>query len=60
MGLGSLVWLVDHAGECRGVCAVLHLDALPVQPAEVDRHRRRSHQNDHNDREHRQDGSSLC
>ena len=60
MSLGSLVRLVDHAGESCGVCAVLHLDALPLEPAEVDRHRRCSYQNDHNDRQHRQDGSSLC
>jgi hypothetical protein len=38
VGLGALVGFVDHTGQRGGVCAVLDLKTLPVQPAKVDRH----------------------
>jgi hypothetical protein len=38
---------------------MLDLDTLPVQPAQVDGHRRSPHQDDKHDGHHREDGAPI-
>ena len=60
MSFKAQVGLVDDTGQGGSIGAMLDLDAVPEQPAKVDRHRGKPHQYDEKHRHHRQDRTPLA
>ena len=59
VGLRLVVRLVDHAGEGSGVGAVLDLDAVPEEPAEVDTEADHAHEDGEHQPHHDEDDTRL-